>query len=127
MLRTLRQRLVSLRVLWIALLLLCVVVKPVIVLACEVHEAHHALQTGHGHDDVEHLRLQPVDEPTPSGGSNPWHAVLHQGHCCVHGAALVASGEVSLAPVAAFVPGSVVAYAFRSRHREPMLRPPIRI
>lgn len=127
MLQMLRQRLLSLRVLWVVMLLLCAVVKPVIVLACEVHESQHALQAGHGHDDAEHRRGQPADEPMPSGDQKPWHALLHQGHCCVHGAALVTTADVSLAPVAASAPGAVVAPAFRSLGLEPMLRPPIRI
>lgn len=127
MLHTIRQRLVSHRILLVAMLLLCVVAKPVIVLACEVHESQHALQTGHGHDDVEHLQAQPVDEPQPADDGKLWHALLHQGHCCVHGAALVTTPDVSLAPITAHVPECGVVPALRTRGLEPTLRPPIRI
>lgn len=125
MLRRLRQCLITHRAFWVAMLVLCVVVKPVIVLACEVHESQHALFTGHGHDEADHTGIQPVDEPVPTADQQPWHAVMHQGHCCVHGAAILDAPELVISPVVAFAPGLAVPYSFRLVGLEPMLRPPI--
>lgn len=125
MLYRLRQRLITFRAFWVAMLLLCAVVKPVIVMACEVHESQHAMQAAHGHDDAEHTGGQPADEPLPTGEQQPWHAVLHQGHCCVHGAAIVDVSASMSAPVVAFAPEPAIPQAFRMVGLEPMLRPPI--
>lgn len=125
MLHRLRQRLITFRTFCVAMLLLCAVVKPVIVMACEVHEAQHALQAVHGHDDADHTNGQPVDEPLPTSEQQPWHAALHQGHCCVHSAAIVDASEAVSAPGVAFAPESAVPHAFRMVGLDPMLRPPI--
>ena len=107
------------------MLVLCAVVKPVVVVACETHEAQHAIETGHGHDDAAHRVGTPADETAPGDDTRIWHALLHQGHCCLHGAALVeADVQMSVVSVrAVLVPGA--ASVCCCVVPEPMLRPPI--
>lgn len=107
------------------MLVLCTIVKPIVVLACEVHESQHALLTGQGHDDADHTGNQPADEPVPKADQPPWHPVMHQGHCCVHGAAILDAPELVISPVIAFAPESAVSHSYRLVGLEPMLRPPI--
>lgn len=125
MLSSLRSRLLPLRAFWVVMLVLCAVVKPVVVVACETHEAQHAIEAGHGHDDAAHRGAVPVDEAPPSADARIFHALMHQGHCCVHGAALV-EVDVSMPVVpsrAVLVVGE--AGVCRCVVPEPMLRPPI--
>jgi hypothetical protein len=74
-----------LRILMLGLLMVGVLMKPVIALAGELHEAGHVQSTdqdGHFQDDAS----VPVD---PSDATNPWHALMHFSHCCGHTPALL--------------------------------------
>jgi len=67
-----------LRILMLCLLMAGVLVKPVIAFAGELHEAEHAQLTGdNGHADGG--SSDPID---PADSENPWHALMHVGHCC---------------------------------------------
>ena len=125
MLSRLRHRLLALRLFWVAMLLLGAVFKPAIVFACESHEALHLLATGHGHEDDAHENGMPADETLPDGEFAPWMSLLHQGHCCVHGAAIV---EAALAPdpvIATERPDVALVVQLLDARRKPGLRPPI--
>lgn len=113
------------RALWFALLLWCVVLKPVLVLACEVHETSHAALAGHAHEGAAHQAGQPEDEGEAAAGERLWQAPLHEGHFCVHGAIWIAS-HASVAALPAHVPPPIAVVGdWPCRDDEPMLRPPI--
>ena len=121
-----RHHLHGLRLFWITMLLLGAVFKPVIVMACEAHEATHLLATGHGHEGDAHENGPPADEPAADTLSTPWMNLLHQGHCCVHGAALIATTIIPDAQIATIIPGTAEPARKVDIRRIPMLRPPIR-
>lgn len=73
-----------------ALLALAAVMQPMVVFASEIHDAAHETLPGqaqhesHGHDhDEPDMPADPVDR------SDHWHVLMHFGHCCGHGIALL--------------------------------------
>lgn len=113
-----------LRLLWLAALMLCLVLKPVLGLAGELHRdwhdsAHKAAQASAA------ALLGAEQEATEHGDSSGWHGVLHIDLCCSN----VALATDIVVPPAPQLPPPALPY--RSRHRAPApdpdpLRPPIR-
>ncbi len=91
MLLRLRRKILLLRPLLAALLLLTLVVKPAIVVAAEVHEAVHWLSSGHTHDADRDGHGIPADELASGEEGAGWHELMHIGHCCMPAAALIPS------------------------------------
>jgi hypothetical protein len=126
MMRRLRHRSRCIRALWVALLLFAVVFKPVLVLASEVHESEHLLQTGHSHASPGESHGIPADESPASGEVDPWHSLMHLGHCCSHPSAAseahlpVTPGLAGGSPDTPLLPGRA------SVRIAQVLRPPIR-
>jgi len=118
--------LLGLRLFWIAMLLLGTVLQPVLVVACETHESQHLTVTGHGHDNVEHEGNHVADEPLPADEVTPWHSLLHQGHCCVHGAAIVDLILTASPHVSPSRPECARQVSLIKAILTPTLRPPIR-
>lgn len=125
MMQQLRHRSRSSRVLWIALLLLALVWQPGLVAASEVHESEHLLQTGHALD-AEHGEIGiPADEPAAPDGADPWHALMHLGHCCSYPSAMLPDTlQVSSGPDIASPPIGGTFDATSASLPQP-LRPPI--
>ncbi len=78
------------RILMLAMLMTGVVMKPVLAFASDMHEDGHgavASDDGHAHDH-DHDAPDPVevavevDPGDPSDAKDPWHALMHFGHCC---------------------------------------------
>jgi hypothetical protein len=102
MMRRLRQQDRLLRTLWVALLLFAVVFKPALVLASETHESSHSLQAGHTSSVPHEGHRIPGDEPATPGDADPWHTLMHLGHCCSH-----PSTAPSCFPALVSAPGSI--------------------
>lgn len=73
------------------LLVLALVWQPALVVASEVHEAEHRVQAGHEHEFGSEAVSAATDDPAPDG-RDPWHGLMHLGHCCGHVQALPAEG-----------------------------------
>ena len=94
------------RVLLSTLLALAAGVQPMVVFAAEIHESSHGASHevspaqpehgshGHAHDDPR-APAEPLDP------SDRWHVLMHFGHCCGQGVALL---PVSFACDAATAP-----------------------
>lgn len=123
MLSRLRHHAIALRAVCAVLLLMGLVVKPVITLACEVHEAEHLLATGHAQDQHPSGAIPP-DEPVPDDGGG-WHALIHLGHCCGPATALAVASVV--APLHLVENAPAVPAPARTPEHIPSraLRPPI--
>ena len=110
-----------LRILMLGLLMAGVLMKPVIALAGELHEAGHVQSTdqdGHFQDDAS----VPVD---PSDATNPWHALMHFSHCCGQAPALLPLMYLSsFAPVAT-EPLPQLSVEFQPAVHPVAFRPPI--
>jgi hypothetical protein len=126
MMPRLRHRCRTARALWVALLLFAVVFKPMLVLASEVHESEHLLQTGHSHEAAGESHGIPQDESPVSGEVDPWHSLMHLGHCCSHPSA---ASEILLPvtlDVAGGMPDTPLLLGRVSIRINQVLRPPIR-
>lgn len=109
----------------VVLLLLSVVVKPALVAASEWHESSHALQAGHAHDSAHGESGIPSDEDATPGDADPWHALLHVGHCCSHPPAMALGWMTSAPARASMPPPSPGGVDPTSAHDTRLLRPPI--
>lgn len=114
----------TLQFLLLGLLMLGVLVKPVIALAGEVHEAEHALIAGdasHAEHDSPEL-LDPLD--TPDSG-NPLHAFLHFADCCGPSAALLPLSTPASVSLASSEPLPCLSVELPPAANPVALRPPI--
>jgi hypothetical protein len=107
----------------VALLLLCLVIQPAMVFACDLHDLAHAATSQAGAGGVDDADASAV--PDRGEGGALLHDLLHAVHCCGHAPALPADAFVALffepaspMPVAAARP----AVDVRSSN---LLRPPI--
>ncbi len=125
MLLRLRRKILLLRPLLAALLLLTLVVKPAIVVAAEAHESVHRLSSGHTHDADRDGHGIPEDELDSGKQDAGWHELMHLGHCCIPAAALIPSGLLlsATAPVIVLDPMRVPVLSSVAPTRR--LRPPI--
>lgn len=110
------------RILMLAMLMAGVVMKPMLAFAGDMHEGGHAVlagDDGHAHD---HDAPEPVD---PSDAKDPWHALMHFGHCCGQTPALLQPMQLgpSVPAVAASLPPWPVV--FEPAVHPVDLRPPI--
>ena len=109
----------------IALLASSLVFEPVFAAAGTTHETTHALAgaaQGHAEDHHHHDGDDPV---APDHGDDPWHALLHTGHCCGHVTALgVVSADLGLVP-AHCAPVPSFLQRPQAGSPSPLLRPPI--
>jgi hypothetical protein len=112
--------------LWVLLLLFAVVVKPALVLASETHESGHAVQTGHSHDALEDAHHIPSDELSAVGDADPWHALMHMGHCCSHPSAAPAGTGVLDPVLPQLAPAMPPIRRQANAGVQELLRPPIR-
>lgn len=115
------------RAFWVALLVWCTLLQPMLVLACQAHESGHLIQTGHSHDTDGHSEALPADERAQGHDASMLDALLHQEHCCVHNAAILGSSEVCSSERLHAAPEAPVAAAIGMVGLVPMLRPPIRV
>lgn len=125
MLPALRPSLHPLRLLWLLALMLCLVLKPMLGLAGELHRDWHEFAHQAAHSDTGTHSQAAQAEIQEHGDSSGWHGVLHIDLCCSN-AALMATIAVLPAPL---LPAPALPY--RQRHRTPapepdLLRPPIR-
>lgn len=113
-----------LRMLAFALLMAGVLVKPVLAFAGELHEAEHAALSGedlHAHAGSD----QAPDPVDPPDGKNPWHALMHFGHCCGQAPALMPLAYIGPHLPTADVPLPPWSAAFKPAAQPVALRPPI--
>lgn len=109
------------RILLLGLLMAGVLVKPVIAFAGELHEAEHVHLTGdNGHGDDG--SSDPID---PADSKNPWHALMHVGHCCGQTPALLPL--VYLGPIVPMVTEPLPPWSveFQPTAHPVAFRPPI--
>lgn len=117
-----RQYRSALRVICVALLLLCVAITPALVLASEIHESDHVIQAGHSHDAGSGV---PAEEPGSPDSPSEWHLLLHSGHCCGHGTLLIPTLFAFASPAPAMPPATADQPPFESCEHVRLLRPPI--
>ena len=113
-----------LHILMLAMLMAGVVMKPMLAFAGDMHEGGHAVladDDGHAHD---HDAPDPV-EVDPPDAKDPWHALMHCGHCCGQTPALLQSMQSgpSVPAVSASLPPWPVT--FEPAVHPVDLRPPI--
>jgi len=109
------------RLLMLGLLMAGVLVKPVIAFAGELHEAEHAALSGDdGHADDG--SSDPVD---PDDSKNPWHALMHVGHCCGQTPALLPLAYLGAITPVATDPLPTLSVAFQPAAQPVAFRPPI--
>jgi len=77
----------------IGFLALCFLWQPILLVAAEVHEVQHLLQTGHAHDTQHPESGIPVDDP--HSGSSSLHVLMHLGQCCSFPVALVPATDIA--------------------------------
>lgn len=108
------------RILMLCLLMAGVLVKPLVALAGELHEAEHAQLTGdNGHADDS--SSDPID---PADAENPWHALMHFSHCCGQAPALMPLiSQGSFIP-AATDPLPLLSFEFQPPAHPVAFRPP---
>lgn len=126
----------------LAMLMAGVLLKPVLAFAGGLHEAEHAVLAEDGHDsrgDVSHDDRSHDDgshggdfvgeaapEPAdPSDAKNPWHALMHFGHCCGQAPALLALAYIGPQLPTAEAPLPPWSAAFTPAAQPVALRPPI--
>jgi hypothetical protein len=119
------QRRSLFRSLLTVVLMLGVMLQPMIVMASAAHESQHLLMHGHSHEDGGHDIGIPDDEPAQSDEAASLHLILHQGHCCVHGNAILVSIDTSIAALPAVSPTLLLPVALIQRYLPPIHRPPI--
>lgn len=125
MMQQLRHRSRTSRIFWIALLLWALVWQPGLIVASEVHESEHLLQTGHALDATHGEHGIPADEPMPPDGADPWHALMHLGHCCSYPSAMLPDmPQMAFGPDIASPPAGGTFDADSAPQPQP-LRPPI--
>ena len=110
-----------LRIVLLGLLLLGVMVKPAIAFAGVLHEAEHALLAGQDRpaDDRSASGADPADE------DDPWHALMHHGHCCGQSLAVLPQAMVgSLLPSGSHPPPPL-SVEFQPATHPVAFRPPI--
>lgn len=124
MLRRLRQLPLPLRFVLAALVWLGILAQPVLVVACEIHEAQHLAATGHAHDGPEHSDGAESAHPSPDE-SGELAELVHLGHCCAHATVLAISIEPpSSQGVESMHTGLPVTAPLSARPTR-LLRPPI--
>lgn len=124
MLYRLRQLPTSSRVLLVVLVVLGVLAQPVLVAACEIHEAQHQVATGHAHDGPEHSDGADSAHPSPDerGGLAE---LVHLGHCCAHATVLAMAVEPPSAHGVDVAPAGLLWNGPLTRRPARLLRPPI--
>lgn len=125
-LHRLRQRCLARPGLWVLLLALSFIAKPVLSLAGELHEfGHHAdavaQHTGHGHADHH----APGAGEAHEEGAGIWHGLMHVAHCCGPLSALPTGVLAASQPPSDWLPRPAVDPDFDSVPATRMLRPPI--
>lgn len=113
-----------LRLLWLAALMLCLVLKPMLGLAGELHRDWDASMFNSAQTDAAQA-LHAAEEGSDHDNCSCWHGVLHIDLCCSNAALTHHVSMLTLPPLTA------PALPYRSRHRAPApepepLRPPIR-
>lgn len=126
MLSRLRQRCLARPWLWVLLLALSFVAKPVLSLAGELHESGHhadavAQHAGHGHADHHAPDAGAADEE-PAG---LWHGLMHVAHCCGPLSALPTGVVAASLSPSDWLPLPAADPEFDSVPAARMLRPPI--
>jgi hypothetical protein len=105
-----------------ALLLLCLVVQPAMVSACDLHDLAHAVAAS-VHADAG--SADAVAAPDRGEGGTLLHDVLHAVHCCGHASALPADAGVAIRfDSASPKPAGATRAAIDARSSN-LLRPPI--
>ena len=120
-----RRHCSALRTLIVALLVFGLALQPLVISASEVHESQHMLTTGHSHEGGNHASGIPEDEAPSPDGETRLHSLLHQGHCCVHGAAIPLSTEALIVAIHSASPAISVHATLTSRYLVPVPHPPI--
>lgn len=120
-----RQRRSALRTLLTVVLMLGVLLQPMIVMASAAHESQHMLMHGHSHEDGGHDVGIPDDEGMPPDDAASLHILLHQGHCCVHGGAILVSVETPIFALPPASPAPQLSIPLIQRFLPPIHRPPI--
>lgn len=107
-----------------ALVSLGILGQPVLVAACEIHEAQHLAATGHAHDGPEHSDGAESEQPSPdeSGGLAE---LVHLGHCCAHATVLAISIDAPSGQGAESMHAGLPVTAPLSVRPTRLLRPPI--
>ena len=122
--RHITPRTQSWRCLWLALLMFCVILKPAIGFAGELHrdlhEAAHAAQPATA-SIVSPSIAGDLDEHAPASG---WHAVMHVDLCCGN-AALPSTIEILAFVAEALLVATLPARVFPPATRMDLFRPPI--
>lgn len=125
MLSALRRLCHRSRAFWVGLLLLTFLWQPTLLAASEVHEAEHAIQTGHDHHaEADGLGI-PADEPSSPEDASLWHGLLHLGHCCAYPQAVPNDGMSALTVLRPASAPFAAAQALPSLTLPRPLRPPI--
>lgn len=106
------------------LLLLCLVVQPAMVFACDLHDLAHAATSPAG-VDAGAADLDATAAPDRGEGGALLHDLLHAVHCCGHAPALPADAFVATFPdPVSPVPAAAAPPAIDVRSSN-LLRPPI--
>lgn len=105
--------------LFLGLGLLCLLLRPALVAACDLHDLTHAsaAQTGEVAD------VSAADEDAESGSL--LHDLLHTMHCCLHGVALLSAPFTLPAIATATTAPDTARPARLDTRRSNLFRPPI--
>jgi hypothetical protein len=122
-----RQRHSIFRTLLTAVLMLGVVLQPMIAMASAAHESQHMLMHGHSHEDGGHDVGIPDDEGMQSDEAASLHLLLHQGHCCVHGNAILVSVDTEFFALPPASLATQLSIPLILRFLPPIHRPPIQV
>lgn len=110
------------RIAAVALLLLCLVVQPAMVSACDLHDLAHAAAAS---VDADGGAPDAAASPDRGDGGALLHDVLHAVHCCGHAPALPADAGVAIRfDSASPMPAAATRAAIDVRPSN-LLRPPI--
>lgn len=113
------------RILMLGLLMAGVLVKPVIAFAGDMHEAEHAALSGHDDHDDGHADDGSSDPVDPADSENPWHALMHVGHCCGQAPALLSWAPLGSITPTATDPLPLLSVEFQPTVHPVAFRPPI--
>jgi hypothetical protein len=119
--RAIRQQETRFSVMLVALLVLCVLGRPLLAVACDLHDVTH-------HDAAELVQLPAAgDTLQDSDGDSLLHDLLHVAHYCGSAIALPSSSLSVLGRVAdAGIPPGVLS-GFHGSRIPPVFRPPISV
>lgn len=125
MMHRLRQHCLAHRALWVALLAIALVGQPTLLLASEVHESEHLVQSGHSHGAERLDQVLLAEELADAEGSEAWHLLMHLSHCCGQPSAMPAESLAMPTIMRPFVAPIRSPLAIQSLIPTLLLRPPI--